>query len=330
MNKNTGIRKFLSTKSFPIITVLVIVIIGTTIMNKNFLSRDNIKLILFSCALSGMISVGVGCVLVSGNMDLSCAAVGCMSGILITFVLNAGVPFVLALIVVLAFGAVIGLFNSLLSFKLKLMPFIVTLSTLSILQGLGNVVTNNATVMNTNQSFWQFCGGTLFGIIPYSFIYFCILAIIYGFILSSTKFGRKIYMVGGNRSAARLAGISIEKMGTIIMVNNSVIAAFAGAIVSGRMHSGDPAAIHGTQLTAITAVVMGGVAFGGGGGGMLGAFFGILLLSVFNNALTVVGLGSYWQIFMSGVLLICALMLDLLNTRRSEKALKLMTAAAAQ
>ena len=184
--------------------------------------------------------------------------------------------------------------------------------------------------MNTNQSFWEFCSGTLFGLIPYSFIYFCVLIVVYGFMLSNTKFGRKIYMVGGNRNAARLAGISVSRISSIMMVNCSVLAAFGGSILSGRMHSGNPASVHGTQLTAITAVVMGGVAFGGGSGNMLGAFLGIILLNVFNNALTVVEVSSFWQIIMSGVLLIVALMLDYFNSQRNEKMLKQLAASTVQ
>ena len=330
MKKSSAFSRFRGSKNFSIVIVLVIVCIVATAINRNYIIVDNIKLILYSCALSGTLAVGVGCILISGSVDLSCAAVGCMAGILITTVLNTGTPWVLALIIILIYGALCGLINAFFSYVLKLMPFIVTLAMLSVWQGIGYVLTNNATIMNTNKSFWDFCSGTLFGLIPYSFIYFCILAIIYGFILSNTKFGRKIYMVGGNRNAARLAGISISKMGTIMMVNCSVLGAFGGAILAGRMHGGNASSVHGTQLTAITAVVMGGVAFSGGSGNMLGAFLGILLLNAFNNALTVVGLSSFWQILSSGVLLIFALMLDFFNSQRNERILKQLDASTAQ
>jgi len=326
MKKNSALTRFLGSKNLPILIVLIIVFVVATSINKNYASRDNIKMILFSCALSGTLAVGLGCIIISGSVDLSCAAVGCMAGIIISILLNTGMPWVVAMIITLMFGAVCGLINAFFSYVLKLMPFIITLGMLSVWQGIGYVITENSTIMNTNESFWEFCSGTLFGLIPYAFLYFCILTVVYGYILSNTRFGRRVYMVGGNKNAARLAGISISKMGTIMMVNCSVLGAFGGAVLAGRMHGGNAQNVHGTQLISITAVVMGGVSFGGGSGNITGAFLGIVLLNAFNYALTVVGMSPFWQTLMSGVLLIVALILDYFNTQRNEKMLKRLAA----
>lgn len=321
--KNSTLGFLLKNKSVIIIFVLIIVVVGATLLNSNYLSGDNIKTILFSCALSGTISVGVGCLLISGNNDLSCAAVGCFAGLLMSVIMrDTSLGWAPSLIICIIFGAAAGAFNAFLSTVCHMMPFIATLAMMSVWQGLGYIISNNLTIMLTDEVYWEVCTGTLFGVIPYAFLYTCVLMLIYGFILHSTRFGRSIYMVGGNRQAARLAGISSEKITSILMINCSALAAFGGCILAGRMHGGNPASVHGTQLTSITAVVMGGVAFGGGSGGMLGAFFGVLLLNAFNNALTVVGLGTYWQMLASGVLLVVALMIDYASTQYTEKTLK--------
>ena len=323
MEKSTSpLNSILRNKSVTIILVLILVVVVASLINPNYVSIDNIRTILFNCALSGTISVGVGCLLISGNNDLSCGAVGCMGGLIISLLMQTGMGWVPALLLTILFGCLAGGINATLATVCKMMPFIATLAMMSVWQGLGYIISNNLTIMLNNEKFWAICTGDIFGVIPYAFLYACILMAIYGFILSSTKFGRKIYMVGGNRQAARLAGINSNKITTILMINCSALAAFGGSILAGRMHGGNPASVHGTQLTSITAVVMGGVAFGGGSGSMLGAFFGVLLLNAFNNALTVVGLGAYWSMLASGLLLVFALMLDYGNTRRMEKSMK--------
>jgi ribose transport system permease protein len=141
--------------------------------------------------------------------------------------------------------------------------------------------------------------------------------------MSSTRFGRRMYMAGGNPNAARLAGINPKRITTTLYINNSVIACLAGSLMAARMHMGSPSAIAGSDLDAITAAVLGGVSFMGGGGNMVGVFIGLLLLNSFKNGLVVVGLDSYYQVVASGLLLIAALTLDFFREKSRIKNLKL-------
>ena len=314
MNKTPGSKKFFSSKSFALIIVLILIIVAFGILNPNFLKYANLRNIMYSTSLAGIICVGVCCVLISGNADLSVGAVGCMGGIICGFCLRANIPWVISVVITLMFGASAGIINALLLNKLKIPPFIGTLAMTSVWQGVGNLMTSNVNIPITNTSFSNVGAANIF-LIPLPFIIMLVLMSIYGIMLSSSEFGRRIYMIGGNRQAARLAGINPEKMNIILFLNCSAVSAFSGAILAARMRTASPLAVQGTQFTAITALVLGGVAFGGGSGGMFGGFIGLLLLNTFNNGLMLIGLGSYWQIAASGVLLVLALTVDYFNER---------------
>ena len=313
-----GLKKFIKSKNFTLLLVIIAVIIICQIVNSSFLSGDNIRTILYSASLAGTLAVGASCILISGNCDLSAGSVGCMGGIIVALCLQAGIGSIPSLIITLLFGAVCGLINAFLSFKCKMMPFISTLAMSSVWRGTAYVITDTYNIVIDNENYWKLGSFKIFGI-PLPFIIMIVLMLIYGFILSSTFFGRKIYMVGGNRQAARLAGINVAKIGTILMVNYSVLATLGGAILAARMHNGSPGSVSGTELEAITASVLGGVSFGGGSGTMGGCFFGVMLLYIFNNGLTFLGFNSYWQIFFGGAILVFALSLDYINSKAQAK-----------
>ncbi len=314
-------KRVLKSKNFTLFIVLVVVIIIVEIINPSFLTGDSIRNVLVSCSLAGTLAVGVGCILISGNCDLSCGSVGCMGGLIVALLLKTGMNGVLSMIITVLFGAACGLINAFFAFKCNMMPFISTLAMSSVWKGIAYVITDTYNIVIDNTRFWKLGALQILGI-PLPFIIMVVLMIIYGYMLNNTVFGRQIYMAGGNRAASRLAGISVKKIGTILMINCSAIAAFGGAVLAARMHNGSPGSVTGTELEAITASVLGGVAFGGGVGGMGGCFLGVLLLYVFNSGLTFIGLNAYWQIFSGGALLVVALALDYVTTKRREKAIK--------
>ena len=315
------VKRIFRAKIFTLIIVLVVIILFFFVMNKNYLASDNIRNILNAASLTGTLAVGIACILISGNADLSAGAVGMMGGILVAMLLKTGMPWVPALIITVIYGAVAGAINALLCNVFNFMPFIATLAMSSVWKGIGYVLTDSQNIAISNQSFWKVGAGNVLGI-PMPFVIMIVLLIIYGFILNYTRFGRKIYMCGGNRNAARLAGINPKKISTILFINCSAIATLGGAVLAARMHTGSPSSVLGQELDGITASVLGGVSFTGGSGGMLGCFIGLLLLNCFNNGLTVIGLSSYWQIVASGVLLILALVLDFYREKSRIKKLK--------
>ena len=307
--ERTVIHRIVSSKEFTLIIVLVVFIILFWVLNANYLSLSNIRSIFNSAFVMGTLAVGSACLLISGKIDLSCGTTGMLAGIIIALLLKTGMNWVLALVITLIFGAVTGIVNAFFVNFMRFAPFIATLAVSAIYNGLALVITNAQNIPVSNKSFLVLGSGNV-GPFPILFIITLVLLAVYGIILYGTGFGRRIYMTGGNSNAARLAGIKPHKITTILFINNSVIASLTGAMVSSRMNMGSPSAIAGTDLDAITAAILGGVAFTGGSGNMFGVFIGILLISSFQNGLVVVGFNSYFQVVAKGLLLLAALILD--------------------
>jgi ribose transport system permease protein len=229
-----------------------------------------------------------------------------------------------AFFITLVFGAATGLINAFLINGLKFVPFISTLAVSAVYGGLALVITNaqNIPISSLSHSDFLALGSTNIWVFPLPFLVTIILLVAYGVTLSTTGFGRRVYITGGNAIAARLAGINPSKVTTILYINNSVIACIAGTLMAARMHMGSPNAITGSDLDGITAAVLGGVAFTGGAGNMLGVFIGIVLLTSFQNGLVVAGFDAYYQIMARGFLLIAALILDYYRENARLKTLK--------
>lgn len=317
------IKKITTSRNFYLFLFIVLVALIFTIINPLFVSADNIRNILYAASITGVMMVGMGNLLISGNMDLSAGAVGCFAAILGAYMINAGIPWVIATLGAIAFGILCGLLNAFMAFKLGIMPFIGTLGISSVWSGLAAVITKQASVTLTNESFFVFGSAKIANLIPWAFIYVVILCIIYAFIMKRTKAGRKVYMCGGNRNAARLAGIKVERVSTVMMCNCSGLAALAGMIMTARMHLIHYQNLQTTStMGALTSALLGGVAFGGGNGAMGGAFLGLMLLTIFKNGIDIIGCNEYVQIMFNGILLAAAMAVDYFNNLAQQKSLK--------
>ena len=324
MEAKSIFKKIMGYKNTPLILVIIAIAIFFQIMNPNYLSIENIRGILNAASIVGMLAIGMSCLMIGGQIDLSSAAIACVCGMFVTFISNAGVNWVLAFIFVTIIGAVLGSLNALLVIKFKLKAFIATLAMAQAFAGLARVMSNSNTVPVEDTTFWVIGAATIAGI-PMPFIIMAVLFVIYGVILSKTRFGRKIYMCGGNISAARLAGINTKKIQSALFINNGLLCAFGGAIYTSRLRTGTPTAIIGKEFDAITVAVLGGVAFTGGAGGMAGCFIGLVLINSFNFGLSVIGVPTYWTVVAQGALLIMALSLDFIRERLRIKSMHATT-----
>ena len=143
----------------------------------------------------------------------------------------------------------------------------------------------------------------------------------FGIILAKTRFGRSIYVIGGNKEAARLAGLNPQKISSMLFMITGALAALGGIILAARMNSGQPAAANGLEFDAITAAILGGIAFTGGVGTLFGTVLGVLILQGFNTGLIMMNVPSFWQLVAKGMLLFIALAFDLLRKQSREKKL---------
>ncbi|MDR2486528.1 MAG: ABC transporter permease [Clostridiales Family XIII bacterium] len=312
MRAQAMVRHAFRSKYAALLLAVFVVFLVFFLLKNTYLGGNNIRSMMNAMSLSGMLSAGMAILLISGEIDLSSGAVAMFAGIVCAFCLQAGLPIPVAVCCALLFGALAGLFNAFLVNAMNLMSFIATIGMASVYTGLAYFLTD-AKGISVNGAILKLGGTALAGIIPVPFVLTLVVIALYAFILKYTDVGRKVYMVGGNRAAARLAGISPKRITTAVFVNNGIIAALAGICLMSRMHVANPAAASTGALEAITAAVLGGVSFAGGVGGMGGCLIGLVLLNAFSNGLTGVGLPTFYQLIAQGVLLIIALSVDYLS-----------------
>ncbi|MDR1590062.1 MAG: ABC transporter permease [Oscillospiraceae bacterium] len=323
MENMSAAKRLLRSKLFSLAAVTAVVVLIFYLIRRSYLGVDNIRGILNSMSLSGTIGVGMACLLIGGGVDLAAGAEGCFGGVMVALLISkAGAPWPVALVAVILIGAAIGAFNAFLINVLNFMGFIATIGVSSMLQGIINIITKARNISISDRGFWSIGTVAVANLFTLPFMIMAALVVVYGIILSRTRFGRTVYMCGGNRRAARLSGLNPKKISTILYINCGALASLGGAILAARMHSGSPKAVLGSELDAITAAVLGGVSFMGGAGNMGGCFIGLLLLCSFNNGLISVKLASYWTIVAQGVLLIAALIADYFNVRARARELK--------
>jgi len=319
----SALMRILRSKNVTLLIVAIAIFVLFGLINHDFISVNSAKNIMNSMSFTGMIAVGMSMLLIAGEVDLASGAESTLCGVIAGMLIQqVGLPWPLAFIVAILCGMLFGLINAFFVNKIKIMGFIATIGIMGIYNGIISQVTGNHTVPVGDQTFWLIGSTQVFGVFPLPFVIMVVLMIVYAIILNMTSFGRNVYMVGGNRRAARLCGINQPKIVAILYMNNGAIAAFAGVILAARMHSASPMAGGTVALDAITAAVLGGVSFLGGVGGIECCFFGILLLCSFNAGLTASGLGSYYQLIAQGGLLVVALSVDFFSSMLRKRSLE--------
>ena len=320
MESAKGLRKFFNQK---VVTLLVLAVIVFTVFylmtGGNFLKITNIRTILNLLSVTGLLTIAVGCLIISGNIDLSTGAIGTMSGVLMALLLQAGVVWPIAVAAGLATGILIGFFNAVLVNVFGFQPFIATMAVASVVNGLTYISSSGQSIPVRDAFIKSVGSGRLFDIVPIITVVTLACFVIYGLMLSKSKFGRSIYMIGGNTQAARLSGINPVRTSYILYMNSGMLSALAGMLLAARLNSGSTLGTSGAQFSGITAAMLGGISFGGGTGGFAGVFIGLLIITCFSNGMTILGVISFWQTFASGALLLLALTLDYLNGRRMKR-----------
>lgn len=307
--KSFNLKRLLTSNNMTLLLVFVLVVLVFSLINPKYFTLANAMNVLYAASIIGLLAIGETFLIIGGHIDLSSGASAALCGVMAALLIKAGIPWPLTMLIVLFLGAVVAALNAVLVNVFALQPFIATLATASVCEGVGYLICDGKSIGVTEQSFIYIGSGTLLGI-PIPVIILVVFFLVFGFILARTTFGRSIYVIGGNVTAARLAGLSPKKISTQLYMISSMIAALAGMVAAARMHAGAPTAVHGSEFDGITAAVLGGVAFSGGSGTLVGCFIGLLIIQSFNNGLTVIGVSSFWQIVAKGLLLIAALILD--------------------
>lgn len=322
MEKSNRLRKLLTSKEFTLVVLLaaIVVFFGITSPSNSFLKARNIRSILDSMTLYTLFAVGGGLVIISGKIDLSPSYVGAVTGVMLAKLLSVGMPWYIVVILCLFVGVAFGILNAVLINEFKIQSFIATLTTGTfIAQGLVYIIPAGDTISIDDPAIVWVGTGRIFDFVPITMIISLAIILIFGIVLAKTKFGRSVYLIGGNESAARLAGLKPKKLSYIIFAYSGALGALAGILYAGRLKSGSLVGTVNYGFPAVTAAILGGISLGGGKGNMLGCFLGLLIINGFNNGLLVMGVSKYWQTVASGVLLLIALTLDYFSSRNGKK-----------
>lgn len=306
----TKSSKEMISKLGPLIGLILLIIV-VSIMNPSFLTISNIFNVLRQVSISAIIAFGMTFVILTGGIDLSVGSTLALTGAVAASLLAGGTDPIVSMGVALILGLVLGAFNGLIITKGKVAPFIATLATMTIYRGLTLVYTNGKPIsgLGDHASFQLFGKGYFLGVpIPVitTIVSFAILA----FILHKTTFGRRVYAVGGNEEAAKLSGINADRVKIAVYAISGFLAALSALILTSRLNSAQPTAGESYELDAIAAVVLGGTSLNGGKGWIFGTLIGALIIGVLNNGMNLIGVSSFWQQVVKGIVILLAVLLD--------------------
>ena len=283
-----------------------------------FLTGDNLSLVLQQVMVVGVIAIGQTIVILTAGVDLSCGMVMALGGIVMTKVAaELGAPVPLAIMAGLAVTTLFGLVNGLLVSFVRLPPFIVTLGTLNIAFAATQLYSQAQTVTDLPEAMTALGGTFRIGgtSVVYGVVLMLALYMTTWFALRETAWGRHVYAIGNDPEATRLAGIHTQRMLLGVYVLAGLLYGLAALLAVARTGVGDPNAGQTENLDAITAVVLGGTSLFGGRGWVLGSLVGALIVGVFRNGLTLMGVSSVYQILITGILVILAVATDQLSRR---------------
>lgn len=315
----TGLFLRLTTGVGPILVALLVVCIGLSLLSDNFLTQQNLTNVVVQSSTVGIAAAGATFVIILAGIDLSVGSAVALSAMVAAYAMREGVPGPAALLIPLAVGVAIGAFNGAATTLLRLTPFIATLAALAMGRGLTLQISEGRTIAGFPDSFTFLGAGETLGL-QNPVIITVIVFVIAHIVLSRTTFGHQVYAVGGNREAARLAGIPVQRVEFSVYVIAGLCAGLAAIVLTGRLNSALPSAAQGLELQVIAAIVIGGSSLFGGRGNLVGTLIGVLLIAVINNGLTLLNVSPFWVQFVQGAIIFLAALLDALNTRRLQRA----------
>ncbi|MCI8649632.1 MAG: ABC transporter permease [Anaerotruncus sp.] len=318
----SAVKKYFSLH-YGILLGLVILCAVTSIIAPNFLKVGNFVNILRQISVSGVLAISLALVLLTGGIDLSvgstCAACGCVFAVACA---EWGMNLWSGIAVTMLVALVIGMFNGVLVAYTAVPPFIITLSTQMAVRGLAYMFTGGMPIMvsgKIGEQFvkigaggWKFLNGAGKQVfeLPYAVVIMVVVYFLIWVMLAKTRYGRHIYAIGGNQSAAEHSGINVRRNLIIIYLLSSLLAGLAGILLASRVSSGQPTAANGYETSAIAAAVVGGVSFTGGTGTIGGTFIGALIMGVINNVMNLLKLDYYYQYIAQGTVIIIAVLVD--------------------
>lgn len=302
-------RKMLADQ-IPVL-VLIVLCLFSALMSDRFVSSVNISNVLLQASVLAVVTIGMTYVVIGGGFDLSVGSVVALAGCVAAEVmLSAGL--LVGVLAGTASGVAVGLVNGYVIARIGVSPFITTLGTMVLVRGIVLLMTGGSPVVGDEglpQAFVDFGTGRLHGV-PYLVIAAVLAFLLFAWMLHRTAFGTRVFAIGGNREAAFLSGLSVNRVTICAYVICGLTAALAGVMLAARLQSGQPTAGEFYELTVIAAVVLGGASLHGGEGKLYKSMVGVLIMTILANSLNLMGVDSYWQRVAMGLVIILAAAAD--------------------
>lgn len=294
--------------------MLIFIVIGLGIIlsfvSPNFLTVTNLMNVLRQISVNGILAIGMTIVCLTGGIDLSVGSIVAFSGIIAAGLLREQkYPIIVVVLVAVALGALLGLYNGYFVAYWKAAPFVVTLSMMTIARGMTYVYSDGRPISNLPEEFLAIGKGSILGI-PIPTVILILIFILANIMLTKLKFGRYVYAVGGNENAAMVSGINVKKIKMLVYVLSGVACGLAAIILTSRVSAGLPQAGESYELDAIAATVIGGTSLSGGRGRLWGTIVGAILLGVVNNGLDLLNVSSFYQQIVKGLIILGAILID--------------------
>lgn len=318
--------------SFRTFIALIVVFAFFGLTTPNFLDLPTLVIIAQHVAINAIMAIGMTFVILTAGIDLSVGSIVGVSGMIAGLLLTRGVPVpplevtifpnvIETMLITLAAGALIGLINGLLITRLNVAPFIATLGMLYVARGAALLISGGSTFSNLvgdprlgNTGFPFLGSGRILGL-PASIVALVVFALVAAYVAARTPFGRYVYAVGGNERAAALSGVQVNLVKVSAYIISGVCAAFAGLIVASELVAAHPASGETFELNAIAAAVLGGTSLMGGRGTIAGSIVGAFVIGVLGDGLVMLGVSSFWQMVVKGVVIIAAVVMDQMQQR---------------
>lgn len=318
--------------SFRTFIALIVVFVFFGVTTPNFLDLPTLVIVAKHVAVNAILAIGMTFVILTAGIDLSVGSIVGISGMIAGTLLTRGIPLnvldvtifpnvIETIAISLSVGTGVGLINGLLITRLNVAPFIATLGTLYVARGAALLISDGATFSNLvgdpnlgNGGFPFLGSGTILGI-PFSICALAVFAIVAAYVAARTPFGRHIYAVGGNERAAALSGVRVNRVKIYAYMMSGFCAAFAGLVIASELVAAHPASGETFELNAIAAAVLGGTSLSGGRGTIAGTLVGAFVIGVLSDGLVMLGVSSFWQMVIKGIVIIAAVVLDQMQRR---------------
>ena len=301
-------------RELALLGMIVLLIVVMSFASPYFLTKANFEAVVVGMVPTAIIVVGMTILLVAGSFDLSVGSVLALSSTIVAILLLAGVPIPLAIAGAALVGAVIGLLNGVIVCGLGVNPLIATLGTMLMARGVALVFTEGFSLTNLPPTFSVF-GQVRFVGLPVMVWVMLAILIVGDVALRRTRFLRQAYFIGSNEKSAALSGIAVNKVRITCFVISGLLAALAGIMLASRLMSGTPTAGSSLELQVLAAAVIGGASLRGGEGTIFGATLGVIFVALIANAMTMLAISIYWQMIVTGLVLVLAVAVDMLTRR---------------